>query len=591
MVQTRAVGGHRRLNILILYDCSAVHINTVYDHLASFSYFSRHNIFYSPSTYQEELNFSLECFDVIIIHYSVRLAYDYHLAPAFRAGLSRFNGLKALFIQDEYEHTWHASQMINELGIRLVFTCVPPDHVRTIYARVQEGVEFVQVLTGYLPLEFHERPTLPLRERKIAIGYRGRELPWRFGNLSREKFLIGVKVKEHCEAAKIPCDIAWTEDKRIYGQGWLEFLGSCRATLAAESGSNVFDFDGTLDQRVAETFHAHPGITYEEFHQLCLHDLELDGVMNQISPRVFEAVAVRTALIMYEGTYSGVLEPHTHYLPLRKDHGNFDEIAAKLLDDTYVNALVERAYDHIMRSGKFTYEQFVRQIEGEFSHRVQSPLKGEMVSRVLACPTPSGDMHSFHTARVFNKPLTREEMRAVLNPPPPFPGKVPVEHWQNNAKPRFAVAYSPTVEESDFPITQWTWPATEQGERPTFVSNDRDATVPMPRWISSLPRKGEKNDHPLLHVAPLTISCDQSNDLRINLDVVVAGNAGPSNTVHLHDLCAIESLDADLFLNVKSPWICSYHMNHARTNRPWFLSLAKVRNLVRNFVGDRGKMA
>ncbi|MBT8506740.1 hypothetical protein B1F79_04690 [Coxiella-like endosymbiont of Rhipicephalus sanguineus] len=47
---------------------------------------------------------------------------------------------------------------------------------------------------------------------------------------------------------------------------------------------------------------------------------------NQISPRHFEAVATKTLQILYEGEYSNILKPWVHYVPLKKDYSNFDEV-------------------------------------------------------------------------------------------------------------------------------------------------------------------------------------------------------------------------------------------------------------------------
>ena len=51
-----------------------------------------------------------------------------------------------------------------------------------------------------------------------------------------------------------------------------------------------------------------------------------------ISPRNFEAAAFRVCQILYEGHYSGVMEPMRHYIPLRKDFSNFDEVVERFRD-------------------------------------------------------------------------------------------------------------------------------------------------------------------------------------------------------------------------------------------------------------------
>jgi hypothetical protein len=85
--------------------------------------------------------------------------------------------------------------------------------------------------------------------------------------------------------------------------------------------------------------------------------------MNQISPRAFEAIACRTALVLFEGLYSGVLEPGKHFIALKKDFSNVDDVLAKLQDDAYLEAMTERAYADIIGSGRFSYEGLVRLVD------------------------------------------------------------------------------------------------------------------------------------------------------------------------------------------------------------------------------------
>src|SRR5262249_22734605 len=74
--------------------------------------------------------------------------------------------------------------------------------------------------------------------------------------------------------------------------------------------------------------------------------------------RLFEAASVSTALIMFPGDYSGVVEPHTHYLPLERDFSNLEEIGSKLRDTASLTAVVDRAYDHGIGSGPLSLRAF-----------------------------------------------------------------------------------------------------------------------------------------------------------------------------------------------------------------------------------------
>ncbi len=186
----------RPLNVLVLYDGTSLAVNTTRDYLDSFHLFSRHRVCYAHAVFEAPLAFSLDLFDAILIHYSVRMPMRHHLSSAFFRPLQEYRGLKVLFLQDEYEHSGLTRERITQLGIDVVFTCVPPEHVPGVYAGVPPRVEFFQTLTGYLPLHREApRPIRPLRQRPLLIGYRGRALPYYLGRLAQEKVLIGRRLR------------------------------------------------------------------------------------------------------------------------------------------------------------------------------------------------------------------------------------------------------------------------------------------------------------------------------------------------------------------------------------------------------------
>jgi hypothetical protein len=46
--------------------------------------------------------------------------------------------------------------------------------------------------------------------------------------------------------------------------------------------------------------------------------------MNQVSPKLLESARLGTALILFRGSYAGVIEPDKHYIPLEKDFSNIE---------------------------------------------------------------------------------------------------------------------------------------------------------------------------------------------------------------------------------------------------------------------------
>lgn len=389
---TNADTDRRRLppaakNVLLLYDEKYTFINTVREHIEAFKRFSSNNIFFAPGTvagtiaenvYVGERDFAFESwegwnlniFDAVVIHYSVRLSIKGYISNSIVNMLKAYDGPKILFVQDEYEGVNDLRRYIKELGIRYIYTCVPPEWHEFAYPRnLFPEVELIATLTGYVPDEAALRPHIkPMRERKVLIGYRGRRLPHHYGLLGYEKFIIGERVREAAARRGLNVDIESDDSKRIYGS-WYAFLGGCRATLGTESGSNIFDFDNSLRKKALELAH----VPFEEVYDEHFRAHEGPVQMNQISPKFFEAIALRTALICFPGSYSGILDRDRHYIGLERDFSNLDEVFDKLGDIDYLEHLTTIAYDDIIKGGNYDYPAFIAAFDDWLDARIPSP--------------------------------------------------------------------------------------------------------------------------------------------------------------------------------------------------------------------------
>jgi hypothetical protein len=354
------------MNVLYLYNESQTYTRTVFEHISSFSIYSDHCAFYAHMDINSELSCDLSSFEVIVIHYSIRLAFD-QVSDKNAVLLKEYKGLKVLFIQDEYDYTRRAWGWINNLGIGLVFSVVPQGVISSVYPPQNfPYTRFVNVLTGYVPRinVFSSTPTPP-SQRHLTIAYRGRPLPARYGKLGQEKVGIGKLVKHYCDSKGITHDISWAEEDRIYGDRWYEFMSSSKAMLGSESGSNVFDWDGLLATKIKDYKVSCPNASDDEIYKKLIQPLEEDGLMNQVSPRIFEAIAAHTVLVLFEGEYSGVVTPGIHFILLKKDGSNLDEVFKLLSDDGYVDAMTSRAYKDIIDSGRYSYQSFVQRVDKE----------------------------------------------------------------------------------------------------------------------------------------------------------------------------------------------------------------------------------
>ncbi len=328
--------------ILLICDDRRGHANTVLDHIEAFRRFSRHQVrTFNTKAMSRSLALDLNEFDAVVIHYSVVLSDAHYVAPHFRDKLRRFAGLKVQFIQDDYRWVDQATAASRDVGINVLFTIAPEPAAGQLYDERLPGVRRVQTLTGYVPDNLIGRPLKPLDERKVDVGYRARDLPFWYGTLSREKAWIGKRFLELAPAYGLRCDIGLSEHDRIYGNRWIEFVSSSRATLGCESGASIADFDGGAERAVRAYLRSHPGASYEEVHDAVLREYEGNVVVHVISPRVFEAASLGTALVMFPGEYSGAVKAGEHYIALEKDFSNMDEVVAQLRDDRIISAMTE----------------------------------------------------------------------------------------------------------------------------------------------------------------------------------------------------------------------------------------------------------
>ncbi|MEQ8612619.1 MAG: glycosyltransferase [Gammaproteobacteria bacterium] len=390
-----AIAGNR-FNVAVLYDSSnSLHVSTIMEHLGSFKKYSHNDITYIPadhSYWRKTIQYNKNCnvsfdfkpFDAVVIHYSIRLSVNTHISEHIANAIADYQGCKILFIQDEYEGIETAAKWIEKLKLDVIFTCVPKKYQRDIYPEYRfPALSFVETLTGYVPENISESSwAKPLQERNIDIFYRGRKLPYIYGSLGYEKYKIGYEFQKIAKAHDLACDIEVDDSKRIYGEEWYKNLGSARATLGTESGSNIFDFNGKIEKEIKDYVNSKDNISYEEIINVFIEPNE-KVIMNQVSPKIFESIILRTALILFEGSYSNVLMPNTHYIPLKKDFSNIDDVLAKLKDDEYIYDLTERAYKDIIISKKYSYQSFIKQFDDALNDLILHAKYNQLHSREL----------------------------------------------------------------------------------------------------------------------------------------------------------------------------------------------------------------
>jgi hypothetical protein len=356
-----------RQRILVAYSAADAHVSTTRHYLNALQLVENYDVSYLNVVGVSDLVFDLSCFDVVFVNYCARLTHEGYVAPVFLDALRAWRGIKILSVQDEYDRTNILKAKISELGFDIVLTCLTDELLPKIYPKSAfPKVQFHQVLAGYVPEMSSNLETycLPLKERHIVLGYRGRDIGPRYGILAHNKYEIGIKMRQFCAERGIAHDIEVDEEHRIYGEDWYRFIGSCRAMLGSESGSNVFDFDGAIEEKYRAMARASHGKrpSYAQFLPL-VAKAEAGISMGQISPRIFECVSQRTALVLLPGSYSGIIQAGVHYIQLEADYSNAHQVLADLANDELIEAMTQRAWQDLIASGRYSYQCFADQLE------------------------------------------------------------------------------------------------------------------------------------------------------------------------------------------------------------------------------------
>lgn len=337
---------------------------TVLDHLSAFSLYSRHTLYTLSNIgdFPEPLN--LGQFDVLIIHYSLSLLNTYYLSATAKKAIRDFKGLKVIFIQDEYRQIYRIIESLNFLKVDVLFTCFSEQEMDKIYpATALPDVIKVSNLTGYIPERLLHQVSPRIQDRCLPVGYRARQLPFWYGELGFEKWDIVTQWHKHVPETVLRSDLSYKERHRIYGDRWISFVTGCKAMLGVESGASVMDFTGELEKTVEHYQCRHPKALFHEVQRKFFSEQEGLYTLNQISPRCFEAIALKTALVLYEGHYSGILIPDRHYIMLKKDFSNIDSVVNVLQSDAFLQAMVDRAYEEIALNPAYHYRTFIAKVD------------------------------------------------------------------------------------------------------------------------------------------------------------------------------------------------------------------------------------
>jgi hypothetical protein len=356
-------------SVLVLYHATAAPLRAaIADHLNSIRRYSGRPCIYINVAARRVPRWVHRLDIGLVVFHTTLLATRWH-PEAFHRVASRLDGLDGLdcprvaIPQDEFLNTDPLVDFLRRFGVSHVFTCAPSHEWETIYgALMADGVGLTRVLTGYLEPRTVRRISQLAAEggaRSIDVGYRSwQPEPW-LGRHGMLKGRIAELFTEEGRRRGLRTDISMRPDDTLLGDAWYRFLLSCRFTIGAEGGASILDRDGRIRDCVTRYRGEHPQAAFEEIEASCFPGLDGTFDLRAISPRHLEACATRTPQILVEGSYNGILEPGTHYIPLRADFRNISAALDAMTDRQAASEMAERAYRDVVASGRHGYESFV----------------------------------------------------------------------------------------------------------------------------------------------------------------------------------------------------------------------------------------
>jgi hypothetical protein len=285
------------------------------------------------------------------------------------APLKTMSGVKIAFPQDEWENSETLWQLFRITGTHTLFTCMQPEHVSIIYPEKESGITRAHsTLPGFVDDAFIARTAVlskEIGERSIDIGYRARNMGFLCGRLGQIKTALAEQFAPLDGVRGLKIDVSTKGCDVFYGDDWIRFLLRCRAVLGCPGGSSLMDLDGSIRRSVEAYLKKHPEATFEEVEVHCFQGKEGQVCISAISPRHFECAITRTCQVLVEGSYSGdaILQPGVHYIPLKRDYSNIDAVLEQVADASHCERIVERAYQDLVVSGRYTYTAFAEQVQ------------------------------------------------------------------------------------------------------------------------------------------------------------------------------------------------------------------------------------
>jgi len=299
------------------------------------------------------LSIKMRKIDLIIIMHSVFSNSNKLGKGWLHDALVQTNIPKIYFIGNEYKLMPEKMKFSEKLQISMLVSQSNSKKIHEIYEE-QLGCKIIGLPnTGIDPNMF--KPINKIGDREIDIGYRATAGTLYLGHNERNS--IADYFEKHAVKYNLVTDISTDESKRFNINQWVNFLNQCKGQIGSEAGTDYFELTDSTRLKVNQYVDKTPNVTFEDVYEKYFRNYGPKTPNRMISGRNVEAGATKTVQILFEGEYGGYFQPDIHYIPLKKDFTNFDEVIDKFSDSSYSNQIATNAYDLVM--SELTYDKIL----------------------------------------------------------------------------------------------------------------------------------------------------------------------------------------------------------------------------------------
>lgn len=282
-------------------------------------------------------------YDYIVLLHSTN-SNSFTLPKLYRLGCLNFRKAKIIyFVGNEYKLMPEKINFAKINNIEYIVSQLPQDTAEWLYAKTNSKIIS---LPHALNCNIF-KPTKSFEERSIDIGNRSYEYPWYLGDVDRIKtfdFLDKLNFN-------LILDISTDPSKRFKREEWANFLNNCKFTIASEAGSSYLERDDKTRNLVNEYINKNPYSNFENIYENFFQNYKGESINGKcISSRHFDAVGTKTCQILLEGRYNDILEPNIHYLELKKDFSNINEVIEKMKNPIHIKEIVDNAYEYVINN-------------------------------------------------------------------------------------------------------------------------------------------------------------------------------------------------------------------------------------------------